>query len=65
MDFDELYEAIRKAGWKTATEVGHATGCGAQCGLCKPYIARMLADGRVPLLSDLMSPAEVARWDID
>jgi bacterioferritin-associated ferredoxin len=23
----------------------HETGCGAQCGLCKPYLRRMLRTG--------------------
>jgi bacterioferritin-associated ferredoxin len=32
------------SGWDLADLVRH-TGCGAQCGLCRPYLSRMLRTG--------------------
>ena len=33
----------RAAGW--TEDIAGATGCGAGCGLCRPYLRRMLATG--------------------
>lgn len=42
--FARLLPAARAAGWDLAALM-RETGCGAQCGLCRPYLRRMLATG--------------------
>jgi bacterioferritin-associated ferredoxin len=42
--FAELLPLAREAGWDLAALTA-ATGCGGQCGLCRPYLRRMLANG--------------------
>lgn len=42
--FDALLPRARAAGWGLESLV-RETGCGAQCGLCRPYLRRMLATG--------------------
>jgi len=42
--FAALLPRARAAGWGLDALV-RATGCGAQCGLCRPYLRRMLATG--------------------
>jgi bacterioferritin-associated ferredoxin len=42
--FSELLGPAREHGW-TLTDVIRETGCGGQCGLCRPYISRMLRTG--------------------
>ena len=42
--FSELLPKARAAEWDLAA-VMRETGCGAQCGLCRPYLRRMLATG--------------------
>ena len=42
--FEELYRLARARGWSLADLV-RETGCGAGCGLCRPYLRRMLETG--------------------
>ena len=42
--FGELLPRARAAGWDLDTLM-RETGCGMQCGLCRPYLRRMLATG--------------------
>ena len=42
--FADLLPEARTCGWDLAALMA-ATGCGAQCGLCRPYLRRMLATG--------------------
>ncbi len=42
--FAELLPLARQSGWDQAALTA-ATGCGGQCGLCRPYLRRMLATG--------------------
>jgi bacterioferritin-associated ferredoxin len=42
--FRELLDLATASGWDLADLVHH-TGCGAQCGLCRPYLSRMLRTG--------------------
>lgn len=42
--FADLLPAARAARWSLAQLVAE-TGCGDQCGLCRPYLRRMLATG--------------------
>jgi bacterioferritin-associated ferredoxin len=42
--FAELLPRARAAGW-ALPDLVRETGCGGQCGLCRPYLRRMLATG--------------------
>ena len=42
--FSELLPLARTGGWGLA-ELMRETGCGDQCGLCRPYLRRMLVTG--------------------
>jgi bacterioferritin-associated ferredoxin len=42
--FSSLLPLARTHGWDLEALVT-STGCGAQCGLCRPYLRRMLATG--------------------
>jgi bacterioferritin-associated ferredoxin len=42
--FAELLPRARAVGW-SLPELIRETGCGGQCGLCRPYLRRMLATG--------------------
>ena len=53
--FSELLPRARAAGWSLTDLVGE-TGCGGQCGLCRPYLSRMLATGETEFYELL--PAE-------
>lgn len=53
--FAELLDAARTEGWGLAELIG-ATGCGAQCGLCRPYLRRMLATGETVFHALLTEP---------
>ena len=42
--FAELLHEAREHSW-SLNELIRTTGCGGQCGLCRPYLRRMLATG--------------------
>ena len=42
--FERLLPLARSEGWGL-DELIRRTGCGAGCGLCRPYLRRMLATG--------------------
>jgi bacterioferritin-associated ferredoxin len=42
--FADLLPDARAASW-SLNEMIRVTGCGGQCGLCRPYLRRMLATG--------------------
>jgi bacterioferritin-associated ferredoxin len=42
--FARILPMARREGWDLAALMA-ATGCGARCGLCRPYLARMLETG--------------------
>ncbi len=42
--FARLLPLARIEGW-TLDALMEATGCGVQCGLCRPYLRRMLDTG--------------------
>ncbi len=42
--FSELLPRARAAGWDLSDLI-RETGCGGQCGLCRPYLSRMLRTG--------------------
>lgn len=43
--FAELKEMAAVQGWKTVEEITEAVGCGSGCGLCRPYLRKMLETG--------------------
>lgn len=43
--FERLLPLARQHGW-TLEDLSRETGCGANCGLCRPYIRQMLATGQ-------------------
>ncbi len=45
MPFERLLPLARAEGW-TLDDIMEQTGCGDQCGLCRPYLRAMLKDGR-------------------
>ena len=56
--FASLLPQARANGWGLA-EIGWETGCGAKCGLCRPYLRRMLATGETEFREILTEdPAE-------
>jgi len=42
--FAELLPQATAAGWNLSDLI-RETGCGGQCGLCRPYLSRMLRTG--------------------
>jgi bacterioferritin-associated ferredoxin len=42
--FADLLPQARREDW-TLDDLMRQTGCGAQCGLCRPYLRRMLRTG--------------------
>ena len=42
--FSDLLPLVHSNGWNL-DELRDATGCGNQCGLCRPYLRAMLASG--------------------
>jgi bacterioferritin-associated ferredoxin len=55
--FEVLHARATAAGW-TLTELMRETGCGAQCGLCLPYLRRMLRTGETEFY-ELLSPDDL------
>lgn len=54
MPFTRLFALARAGGW-TLADLMRETGCGDQCGLCRPYLRRMLATGET-LFTELLPP---------
>jgi bacterioferritin-associated ferredoxin len=44
LPFAQLLPRARASGWDLADLI-RETGCGSACGLCRPYLRRMLATG--------------------
>lgn len=42
--FEQLLPPARRGHW-TLADLIRETGCGGQCGLCRPYLRRMLRTG--------------------
>ena len=56
--FASLLPGVRSHGWDLVALTA-ATGCGAQCGLCRPYLQAMLRDGRTVFHSILPPPSGI------
>jgi bacterioferritin-associated ferredoxin len=54
--FAELLPRARAQVWGL-DQLMAQTGCGAQCGLCRPYLRRMLATGETVFHEILTEPA--------
>jgi bacterioferritin-associated ferredoxin len=52
--FEVLYAQASAAGWDLE-QLMRETGCGAQCGLCRPYLRRMLRTGQTAFY-ELLAP---------
>jgi bacterioferritin-associated ferredoxin len=52
--FEVLLPRARARGWDL-DDIMRETGCGAQCGLCRPYLRRMLRTGETAFY-ELLSP---------
>lgn len=57
--FDRLLPLARAHGWDLEA-LGRETGCGQQCGLCRPYLRVMLRDGTTVFTEILTEPPEGA-----
>jgi bacterioferritin-associated ferredoxin len=53
--FAGLLSTARASGW-TLADLIRETGCGAQCGLCRPYLQRMLLTGETEFHELLTDP---------
>ena len=43
--FAELKTLAHTCGWTSVEDITRSVGCGGGCGLCRPYLARMLQTG--------------------
>jgi bacterioferritin-associated ferredoxin len=53
--FEVLYARATAEGWDLEALM-RETGCGAQCGLCRPYLRRMLQTGETEFYELLTDP---------
>jgi bacterioferritin-associated ferredoxin len=53
--FADLLPAARAARWSLADLI-RETGCGGQCGLCRPYLRRMLVTDETAFTEILTEP---------
>jgi bacterioferritin-associated ferredoxin len=58
--FAQLHPRALAAGW-TLDDLVRETGCGGQCGLCRPYLRRMLATGEIVFHELLTDTADAGR----
>ncbi len=57
--FSELLPRATASDWDLA-DLMRETGCGAQCGLCRPYLRRMLSTGEI-VFHELLPPESLPR----
>ena len=56
--FDALLPRARASHW-TLNDLIRETGCGGQCGLCRPYLREMLLTGRTEF-HELLPPESLS-----
>jgi bacterioferritin-associated ferredoxin len=44
--YDTTFADLKQSGVRSFEDVANRFGCGTGCGLCRPYIARMLETGQ-------------------
>jgi bacterioferritin-associated ferredoxin len=54
VEFADLLPRAKASGW-TLQDLIRETGCGGQCGLCRPYLREMLLTDRTAFY-DLLPP---------
>ena len=57
LPFADLLPRAKASGW-TLDDLIRETGCGGQCGLCRPYLREMLLTGQTAF-HDLLPPDTV------
>jgi bacterioferritin-associated ferredoxin len=57
--FEVLYAQASDAAWDL-DQLMRETGCGAQCGLCRPYLRQMLRTGQTAF-TELLPPESLPR----
>jgi bacterioferritin-associated ferredoxin len=57
VSFAELLPRARGAHW-TLNDLVRETGCGGQCGLCRPYLREMLLSGQTEF-HELLPPDSI------
>lgn len=45
--FSTTFAELKEAGVRSVEEAAERFGCGTNCGLCRPYIQRMIETGEV------------------
>ena len=55
--FAQLEPRARAGGWSLA-DLMRETGCGAQCGLCRPYLRAMLSTGATVFHEIMVEPRD-------
>ena len=58
VEFSDLLPRAKASGW-TLQDLIRETGCGGQCGLCRPYLREMLLTGRTAF-HDLLPPESLS-----
>jgi bacterioferritin-associated ferredoxin len=43
--FDKTFAELKEAGVETLEEIQERFGCSTKCGLCRPYLLKMLETG--------------------
>lgn len=65
--FEVLHARATAASW-TLEDLMRETGCGAQCGLCRPYLRKMLGTGQTAfyelLPPESLSPRDTPRGEL-
>ena len=52
--FADIQAMAQAEGWSTVRQITENLGCGSGCGLCAPYLAKMLRTGETEF--EIMSP---------
>ena len=61
--FASLKRIAQKQGWQSVADITAAVGCGGGCGLCRPYLRRMLETGETAFDALLAEPKDKAGLD--
>lgn len=60
LTFSEIKTLAEENSWRTVPEITAALGCGSGCGLCRPYLQKMLETGETSFaLPDLPQLTEL------